>query len=813
MAKESLSWQRAAQDAVVGKNDAANHPAHHRVRAAMNLPVLLTDIGRRWRKAARVRVLAYALIGSVLCGVTGFLEPVDDAIRTVRYLARSVSADKSIVVVGIDQESLDKLKGEWPWPRPYYAEIIRRLKESGANKIVFDKSLSNNNSESNDNKFIKVVKKYKGNVYLGVGFGQMNESNINGMISSSSVIRSYVREASFKVRYNPFGQVDQVYTYVINEGNKIPSISSVVSGQYDLPMRLFRPDFSIKHEGFPYISASDLILGVPIKIDVRGKNVLLGDAARSLGDMKFMPGHQQIPGMYVHAMAAQTLKSGIPIDLGWFIPWCLAFIVGYSNLYSKKIRWFFAINSTVLAFFAFIPIVLDAAHISVELAPGLLLLGIVLVQSARLRLGWQKSRINEMSGLSNVVALRELPSVPGTAVIAARVDNYSAIVASFPSEVEVSIVEQIVARLQLRNDELNIYQADDGVFYWVSPISQVAELGDHLEGLKAVFGAAMQIGDRRVDVTVSFGADLDASRSVGSRAGSALLCATEALRAGTRWKLYDPTRSVDAAWQLSLASEIDHAMDTEEFWLAYQPKFDLKTGGITGAEVLLRWNHPERGNITPAEFIPAAERSDRIGRLTEYVLQRALSAAQVLAADGSYKLAINVSVPVLGDANFADRLVEKCRNYGVRSSRIIIEITESVLMSADDAQVKATLDELRSNGFGLSIDDFGTGFSSLEYVRSIPAHEVKIDQSFVKRVLTSAADRVVVESVLRMAHELGRVVVAEGVEDAETLDLLRKLGCDEVQGYHVGRPMDFMSFRTRLQKDRDDGHNKGRAAA
>ena len=249
-------------------------------------------------------------------------------------------------------------------------------------------------------------------------------------------------------------------------------------------------------------------------------------------------------------------------------------------------------------------------------------------------------------------------------------------------------------------------------------------------------------------------------------------------------------------------------MDQQQFWLAYQPKLDLTTDRITDAEVLLRWTHPERGEISPVEFIPAAERSLRIGRLTDYVVARALVSARSLLALGDLKLAVNVSVPALANPLFAAPLLHKCGQQGVPPERIMVEITGSVLMAADDTQVEVTLAQLRNFGFGLSIDDFGTGFSSLEYVRRIPTHEMKIDQSFVKRLTSSPADRVVVESVLRMAHDFDRTVVAEGVENQETLELLRELGCDVICP-HLSGPSTIIVWTLREKMDGQEASHAG----
>lgn len=751
-----------------------------------------------WRAMPRVRIMVWALLVSVLCGVTGFLEPVDDLLRGLRYQIRYEKADQSIVVVGIDKRSMDATGNRWPWTRDKYALMIERLKKSGAKRIVFDNAMAYGDTPENDRAFISVAERYRGDIFLGAGFGQRKGETFQNMTLPHSAIRSSAEIASFKTWLNPLNQPDQVMMDASDGTNRYPSLSTVLSRVNPIPNHRVRPDFAIRLDTFPYLSAIDILDSSRNVAGVAGRDILIGATARSLGDNRSLPGQGFYPAVYVHAIAAQTLKSGLPLELGWTMPLAVALGLGCVALIARKrVHILFAATSSALVLLA-APIWLENSQVYVEISPAILAATMIGIQVARLRLGWIKSRTNDNSGLGNMIALRELENTGAGALIAARVGNYAAIVTSFPREVESALVGHIVERLRVRDETVRMYQGDDGVFFWTTPLIDHVELGAHLEGLHSFFGQPVVIDGNRIDVSMTLGADTDASRSITSRAGSALLSAEEAATSSSRWRIYDPARGEDATWELSLIGEIDRGIEAEQFWLAFQPKLDLRTGEMTGAEVLLRWAHPERGSVSPLEFIPAAERSNRIGRLTAYVLRRAVAALWHLSREGDYKLAVNVSVPVLGQPNFAGSLLALCQRQQVDPTRLTLEITESTLIASDDARADATLAELRSYGFGLSIDDFGTGFSSLEYVRRIPAHEMKIDQTFVRRMLDSPADRVVVESVLRMAHELDRRVVAEGVETEEALTLLRELGCDEAQGYLIGRPVDFDTFMAPL---------------
>jgi diguanylate cyclase len=210
-----------------------------------------------------------------------------------------------------------------------------------------------------------------------------------------------------------------------------------------------------------------------------------------------------------------------------------------------------------------------------------------------------------------------------------------------------------------------------------------------------------------------------------------------------------------------------------------------------GAEALVRWSHPIRGIIPPAEFIPAAERDHRIEAITRFVVEQAIADMASLPADSTLSVAVNLSVPVLRRPGFAQYVGKLLEQAQLHASRLTIEITESVFMSVDDHVVMSNLNAFAAAGCGISIDDFGTGFSTLETLQRLPATEVKIDQTFVKSLAIHTADSVIVGSIIKMAKGLNQLVVAEGIEDAATLRHLAAMGCDQGQGFHIGRPQRF----------------------
>jgi len=251
-----------------------------------------------------------------------------------------------------------------------------------------------------------------------------------------------------------------------------------------------------------------------------------------------------------------------------------------------------------------------------------------------------------------------------------------------------------------------------------------------------------------------------------------------------------------SAESLSLVVEMRHAIERNEFELYYQPKLHLRSGLVTRAEVLIRWNHPQRGLLPPSVFIPIAERTGLIRPMTDWLLDRAMQQCRAWQDEGvPLHVAVNISAKSLLEQTLPSKVNAVLTKWGVDPRFLKIEITESSIM-ADPAHALAILSMLQSMGVRLSVDDFGTGYSSLTHLRELPIDEIKIDKSFVSGMNGSDADAAIVRTVIDLAHNLGKQVCAEGVEDEATWARLREMGCDLAQGYWISKPL---SAREMLQ--------------
>lgn len=286
-------------------------------------------------------------------------------------------------------------------------------------------------------------------------------------------------------------------------------------------------------------------------------------------------------------------------------------------------------------------------------------------------------------------------------------------------------------------------------------------------------------------------------------------CAAVAMRSvkqvgGGGHAFYDPALAVDERDKADLLQALRRAVDQRQLQLVYQPKVDAQSLQITAAEALLRWEHPQRGTIGPAVFVPLAERHGLMGTIGRWVIDEACHQAAQWRGQGlRMRVAVNISGQQMRQDDLVEHIDAALRRHGIPPGRLTCEITESVAME-DTAHTRATFDRLRRLGVHVSIDDFGTGHSSLASLRRLPAAELKIDRAFVVDLAQSERARSIVKAIVDVARTLDLHVVAEGVETPEQRDELVALGCDELQGYLFARPMSATALA--LWAERDEKH-------
>jgi diguanylate cyclase (GGDEF)-like protein len=303
------------------------------------------------------------------------------------------------------------------------------------------------------------------------------------------------------------------------------------------------------------------------------------------------------------------------------------------------------------------------------------------------------------------------------------------------------------------------------------------------------------IGGVTVETDASIGVALAPDH--GSDLAALLRCADVAMYQAKRQSsdiaLYDPDTDPREAQQLNLLAELRRAIPNGELELYYQPKSPV-AGSVTEVEALIRWNHPRRGLLAPDAFVPLAERTSLIKPLTDWVVREAARQCAVWRTEGLVlRVAVNVSPRNLLDDDLPATVLSAATAAGIPASQLEVEITETAVM-ADPQRVKAIVGQLRTMGVSVALDDFGAGYTSLSHLKTLAAKSLKIDRAFITHMLNHAADEAVVRNVIRLAHDLGMSTIAEGVETTAVWAKLSELGCDEIQGYVLTRPLPADKF-------------------
>jgi EAL domain-containing protein (putative c-di-GMP-specific phosphodiesterase class I)/CHASE2 domain-containing sensor protein len=751
------------------------------------------DHERRGMRPARL--LAWAIVLGFLFGLVGAGEYPEDRLRVVRNHINERPVSGDIVIVGVDEKSVREI-GRWPWPRSRTAQLVDAVAKAGPKAQFHDWMVPEKSTPEDDRRLADALKR-AGNVTLAYLPRAGAQQGVYEDVRPLPMFAEHTQAGTIALRYNYANEAWFLPRGTRRGNNVIPSFASLLAGRPNGTDEEFRVNYAFDPASIKLYSAADVMAGRVPAARLKGKTVIIGTAAERLGDQFMIPGWGKASGVYIHVIGAETLKAGEPVDLGWLPGYLLAaLLVAIAMFRSGRAQVLLLCSGTLVLLAA--PVLLERSQYFADITAGLFV--ITWIASALLMQTFRSRGLtNTISGLPNLNALRRASQERDRPLVVARVVNYPQIVSTLSLANERSLIEQIVARLKVGSEVSTVYQGDEGIFAWTVPTGTA--IGHHVEALAALFRSPAKIAGKPFDIAVSFGVEIGSGRALTNRLNSALVAADEASAEGLRWKYHDPERLKDAEWRLSLLSQLDDAIDNGQVWVAYQPQLDLRRHRIRGAEALARWTHPEKGPISPIEFVAAAEQNDRIEKLTMFVLDKAVeAAARINREHGRFDIAVNLSARMLADKTLPTRVRRVLDRHGLDPARLTLELTETAAMAS--GADTGPLFGLRDLGVNISIDDYGTGLSTLEYLKKVPAGEIKIDQSFVKSMRDHRSDLVMVQSTIALAHSLGRTVVAEGVESREILDMLVAMKCEVAQGFIVGRPCSLNDLSKRLLGER-----------
>lgn len=379
------------------------------------------------------------------------------------------------------------------------------------------------------------------------------------------------------------------------------------------------------------------------------------------------------------------------------------------------------------------------------------------------------------------------------ALIMMDIDQFKAINDSLGHQAGDMVLQQIALRLPqlLRESDSVARLGGDEFAFLLAPVTDRSSAIIVAERILQAVRQPITINDWALHVSASLGIAIFPEH--GAEPEKLMRCADIAMysakKARNNFVIYSPDLDAQNEQHRFLQHDLETAIEGDQLVLYYQPKIDLKSNRICGVEALVRWQHPTAGLIFPDDFIPMAERSGLIKQLTSRVLKMALQQAIEWQRRGLVlPIAVNISAINLQDSLFPQHVAEMMRLFSVPAALIEMEVTETALMQ-DPLLAIETVKKLNDIGISISIDDYGTGYSSMAYLKKLVVEKIKIDKSFVMDMIQDESDAIIVHSTIELAHNLGLSVIAEGVENVEIFQRLKYLGCDVAQGYYISRPV------------------------
>ncbi|MCB9993027.1 MAG: EAL domain-containing protein [Hyphomicrobiaceae bacterium] len=748
----------------------------------------------------------------------GMMTSFDRGLKEIRYEMNSRNPSGDVVLIEIDSQSLQELN-VWPWPRRYHAQVLRNLIDMGAADVVFDIDFSSKSTPEDDQALADALDYAGGYAYLAA-FDQV--SGITGDILRSAPddrLAKYADPVLVNVDLDRDGMAVTFPTYSTGHHAMVESLATTLGmPQYAPPQRMLF-DYRIDLNKVDRISYIDVYNNKVDPARIANKQVIVGASAIELRDFFETPRFDVVPGPLLQVLALETVKSGrVLTDYGvapTLIYLALLFVAG------ALMRWRFGHKGVVITGVAGLIIgevlallALQFYDMQMATSIGLFLIpisiGIETIsegtvwflqrQSMQKRLQYL-ARHDEVTGVLSYAGLterldHEIRDGKAHTILLIAIQRMGIVRAALGLQVANETMRETARRIKATCDK-SVGMAAPGVFAIAFDRQLSAEqleemTADMLMRLKEPYlvdGHTILI-DTEVAIAQS-GHEPETAADLINHARIALDTPDAERTEAQSFALYVPELADRIAARQRMDIAMRRAIERDEFRLVFQPQIDLRSGGLIGVEALIRWHSAEMGLVSPAQFVDLAEETGFVVDLGKWVLEESCRIVSQWGWQGL--LSVNVS-PVQLELSDVPATVEAAlARSDYPAKRLCLEITEQVLVNRSHGVIDA-LHQFQALGSSIAIDDFGTGYSSLSYLSRLPFNKIKIDQSFVREMDGHRANRQIVETIVDLAHRLGKTVIAEGIETADQAKMLREMGCEAGQGYYFARPVDAITL-------------------
>jgi len=769
----------------------------------------------------RERLLLLACATLVLGAyVSGALQPVDNQLAAWRAGLVQRAPSGSLVVVEIDSQSL-RAAHEWPWSRARFAQAITNLRRAGAGLVAVDVDFTARSDAASDAALGAAIDAEPGSIVLPtfVQPGGLENAPL-ASLSRNAVV------ASVNIPIDTDGRARRYARGFHHHGHYHQSLAAAVANARYGDESSFLIDYGVRLDEIYRLSFDDVYRGrFPAEL-VRGRTILIGATALELGDEFSTPVRPGVTGVYVHALAAESLVQGRALnELNPLITLLMAFGV-FAILWPGRAqpRAWGQKHAVMLALLIAGPVLVQAlAPLSLNLSIAVFAQAVCFFAAVQTELARRTALVTQEreealrfaalhdpeTNLPNRRAmlqkLREaLDSADGHVVIAIAmgVERFAMLRAAIGYTHANTVITRLAGSITQQRHASEIFHLSTAIIGMVVVAESEAAFRQMSAPALTGPGHTLDVDGQEIEIDVRVGVSMaaDGAATADQLLEQAAIALDHARMLKRRLIEFNTETFPDPRVQLALTSDIVRGLERGDFSLVYQAKADARTGACVGGEALIRWRHPELGDVEPDRFIAAAEETGAIDDLSRWVLRQALRAQAEMRSVGiDVPLSINLSGRLLVDGGFCAAAIDAVEEA---AANLCIEITETAIIS-DPQAAMASIAGFRAAGMKISIDDYGAGLSSLSYLKQIAADELKLDKSLIGDIRSTERDRLILRSTIDLAHSLGMQVVAEGVEDDATHAVLVALGCDTVQGYLISKPIALGDFIARFAPRRD----------
>ncbi|MCR2835062.1 EAL domain-containing protein [Parerythrobacter lacustris] len=750
----------------------------------------------------RLRHAGFAIILAALFSAATIFRPIDIGIWSMQSKMFDKQPSGEIALVTL--ESSDASTGAVVASRQL-VDTLNKLEADGAKRVVLDFPIRKSGADKLDSELRETL--------LGLGDRAVLTRTVRTDLLESRAVAETdpyftrdMRVVSSDYETDFLDFVWGVDPYYAHRQSKLPAMWTVLADEGD-QKRPVQPDYTVQTAAVPHGTSTALMNGSTI--EVAGKTVVLGATGSPARSVK-VPNEGFVTSSLVHIVGAETAKRGSGQFYDWGISiagFGIAFFLLLATLRTRRRRrigyalWMLAIGFAI--------VVASGLGIRIIFTGPLGIAGLFAILRFAANFKRRHLQIEQRSGLPNFVAMnRDLGNRIGgerIAIVAVKIARLDAIFATLSQGDQGRYLRQIAGRLSLGEQSQTIYYDGGKNLAFVLPIAAYNDLQGHLEGLRAIASQSVSLSQRDLDVSMTVGVDQSFEKPMASRLNSAIAAADQAREAYRPVFVISDFEADSEEWDYSLQARLEDALSEDRIGIKLQPQANLQTGEIIGAESLARWVDEKHGDVSPARFILQCERAGRLDDLTKRITHKTLRAAESLLEDGfEPQISINVSAIQFVDHRIADLVEENLAACRMNPANLVIEVTETARIE-DFAVAREVFERIGKSGVRFSIDDFGIASANFDALSELPFDEIKIDLAFVHRMRTSQMARSIVSNVIRLAGETGLVSVAEGIEDRESYEMLKDLGCDIGQGFYIARPLTLGELSETLGLQRDRG--------